>query len=138
MIAYLLAPAITAKAVYGSVNAERVLHHERPLVTNVALTRVALDKARDMNRFHYFAHVRTEKNKDIDLEYFLNVEKYPYVEGGENLAINYSSVSALVQAWMNSPTHRANILNDHYTDTGIAIGRENGEVAVTQMFGATK
>ena len=121
--------------VLNAVNAQRVLHHERPLVTSVALTRVAQDKARDMHDHHYWAHVRKDKSRVYDLEYFLEKEKYPYIEAGENLAINYPFTSALLAAWMASPLHRLNILYEPYKETGIAVGTENGEVTITQIFG---
>ena len=66
-------------------------------------------------------------------------EKVPnYKEVGENMAQGYDDVESLVKAWLESPLHKANILNPNYTKTGIAIkkitlnGKE--QIAVVQHF----
>jgi hypothetical protein len=65
---------------------------------------------------------------------------YNYSFAGENLAKNYPTSQATVDAWMNSPTHRENILNKEYTDVGFAVmdGVLNGQntTLVVALYGA--
>jgi uncharacterized protein YkwD len=55
---------------------------------------------------------------------------------GENVAAGFNSASTVVTAWMNSPEHRANILNPHYHDLGVGCAYSSDHVAYwTQSFG---
>ena len=64
---------------------------------------------------------------------------YRFKYAGENLAVNFSDSAEVERAWMNSPGHRANILNGKFTEVGIAIsfGKYDGRdvVFVAQLFG---
>jgi uncharacterized protein YkwD len=60
---------------------------------------------------------------------FLNQSGYQYTYGGQNLAREFTDASSTVQAWLNSPTHRANLLSPKFTETGIAIASSsNGDI----------
>ena len=79
----------------------------------------AQSKTDDMQARHYFAHV------DPDGHYIWDkivADGYtPYLELGENLAIEFYDTDSLISAWMNSPEHRANILNDGFQDQGMGL-----------------
>jgi hypothetical protein len=64
---------------------------------------------------------------------------YQYEYAGENLAKNFLFSKNVVEAWMDSPTHRENVLRPEYTDVGFAVVNDvlNGEetTLVVQMFG---
>lgn len=61
---------------------------------------------------------------------------YNYSWLGENIAYNYPDATSVVAAWMNSPDHRANILNPNYTDIGVGLAWNNaGQAYFTQEFG---
>jgi hypothetical protein len=69
----------------------------------------------------YFEHISPEGVGPADLA---TKYGYEYIVSGENLAMgNFKDDAALVEAWMNSPGHRANILNDKYLNIGVAVGR---------------
>jgi hypothetical protein len=73
--------------------------------------------------------------------YFIKKSGYTYVYAGENLARGFTSSSDVVTAWMNSPTHRENMLSPNYKDIGFSIkkGKLLGEdtTLVVEMFGST-
>jgi hypothetical protein len=55
---------------------------------------------------------------------------------GENVAVGYTTAAAVVQAWMNSPGHRANILNANFTEIGVGMATaSNGQLYWAQSFG---
>ena len=54
---------------------------------------------------------------------------------GENLAMGYSSASGVVNGWMNSPSHKANIMNGSFNSCGISIIEANGQWHWAQEFG---
>jgi hypothetical protein len=93
-------------------------------------------KANDMAAKSYFAHTSPE---GIDPWYWFNQAGYKFSYAGENLAIDFSDSDAVNSAWMNSPTHRANLLDQHYTEIGIATaqGLYQGHVTtfVVEEFG---
>ncbi len=60
--------------------------------------------------------------------------KYSYSYGGENIAMGFDSAQDVMDAWMNSPGHRANILNANYTELGVGIHRTENCVFWVQLF----
>lgn len=88
------------------------------LVENSQLTMAAEAKARDMAERSYFSH-QTPEGEDPWV--FLDRVGYPYTIAGENLAVNFNKSTTVTTAWMNSPAHRANILNGEFTEIGIGI-----------------
>jgi len=86
---------------------------------NPKLTLAAEMKARDMFEKQYFAHVSPTGVGSGELA---GLVEYEYIIIGENLALgNYENDKALVQAWMDSPGHRANILSNKFTEIGVAV-----------------
>ena len=85
----------------------------------------------------YFSHNTPSGQTPWDL---ITASGYNYITAGENLAVNFTQAENVETAWMNSPDHRANILNKSYQNIGIGIaqGLYQGHQAifVVQMFGA--
>ncbi|MFJ5790510.1 S-layer homology domain-containing protein [Lysinibacillus sp. NPDC093197] len=110
--------ATMANDVLNLVNIERQ-KRKLPLLTyDGALTQVAVIKAQDMVNRHYFEHESPYYGMPWDLATLFD---YPYTSLGENIGRNIPSPEAAVKAWMASPSHRENILREHYTNTGVAI-----------------
>lgn len=97
------------------------------LKENNLLNKVALAKANDMFSKQYFEHISPLGVGPGELAQKYG---YEYIIEGENLILgNFSSEKEVVQAWMDSPGHRENILNNRYTEIGVAVikGIYNGE-----------
>lgn len=91
------------------------------LAENAELDTAALAKANDMFKNQYFEHVSPA---GVDPGELVAKYGYKYIVAGENLILgNFASEKELVQAWMNSPGHRANILNNRYSEIGVAVVR---------------
>lgn len=101
-------------------NADRTEYGLDTLRVSPVLVAVAQAKANDMASKGYFAHTSPE---GIDPWHWFESEGYAYKAAGENLAIDFSDSGDVERAWMNSPTHRDNILNDRYTEIGIATAQ---------------
>lgn len=108
------------------------------LSLNQELSAAAYTKGRDMIDKDYWAHVAPDGTQPWK---FFNDFGYKYRYAGENLARDFSNAQSAVDAWMNSPTHRDNILNPKYKEIGIGI--VEGDLAgsdttvIVQFFGAT-
>ncbi len=117
-------------------NEERIDNDVPVLKENPLLVQAAKAKAEDMASKGYFAHTSPE---GITPWYWLKQAGYSYKSAGENLAINFLDSEDVSRAWMNSPTHRANIVKKEYTEIGIAVanGMYKGRktVFVAQFFG---
>lgn len=110
-----------------------------PLTLNEELSRAAYAKALNMFNKDYWAH--TGPDGTTPWKYILD-EGYAYSIAGENLAKNFDNSKNVVEAWMNSPSHKDNIVKADYQDIGFAMvdGKLQGEetTLVVQMFGARK
>ncbi len=117
-------------------NDVRVSNNEQSLTRNTILDDAARLKAEDMARFGYFAH---NSPTGITPWNWFNKAGYVFTYAGENLALDFSESVDVENAWLNSPTHKANILNSHFTEIGIATaeGLYQGHPTtyVVQMFG---
>lgn len=120
-------------------NQDRASSGLKQLTINDNLAAAAQMKATDMSQKSYFAHTSPEGKTPW---YWIDQAGYAYVYAGENLAVNFDESEDVENAWMNSPAHKANILNNHYTEIGIATaeGMYKGEKTtfVVQMFGSPK
>ncbi|MGE5672984.1 MAG: CAP domain-containing protein [Mycobacterium leprae] len=99
------------------INNARAQNGLAPLKADATLTRMAEVKSQDMINNNYFAHQSPTYGSPFQMMARFGVT---YNTAGENIAGN-STVNGAFQAWMNSPGHRANILNGQYTKTGIGI-----------------
>ena len=99
-------------------NSAREQLNRKPLNTNTKLMNAAQMKAEDMAKQKYFAH--TAPDGTVAWDYFKKVG-YAYEVAGENLAITNETADAVINGWLNSPTHRDNLLSKQYTDFGIGM-----------------
>src|SRR3989344_6080233 len=130
---------IAPDALVRSANTARQDAKNKILAANPLLTRAAQLKANDMAAKGYFAHTSPS---GVTPWQWLDRVGYQYSAAGENLAVDFIDSSDVHQAWMNSPTHRANILNAGYTEIGIATatGKYQGHetIFVAQFFGKSR
>ena len=112
---------LTRSGVMAAANAERIELGLPPLAESNELNAAAAAKVRDMFDRQYFAHVSPSGEDAADLAAEAG---YAFIMIGENLALgNFENSQALVRAWMESPGHRANILDVRYQEIGIAVGQ---------------
>ena len=127
---------ITADQVISQINQQRATSGESPLRVNSELNQAAFAKAQNMFSLQYWAHVAPDGTQPW---FFFKQANYQYSIAGENLARDFSTTPDMVQAWMNSPTHKENIMNGRYQETGVAV--VNGTLLgtettlVVQLFG---
>jgi len=131
------ASEITEEKMLELLNKERASRNFNELVANNDLSKAAEEKAKDMIENNYFAHTSPT---GVSSWYWMEKNGYNYKYAGENLAINFTSAEQQHEAWMDSITHRKNILNSNYKEIGAASikGRLNGRNAIisVHMFGA--
>lgn len=131
------ADGYSADQIIVAVNQERVKKNIAPLIINSQLMQAASNKVKDMASKNYFSHISPVDGKKWSS--FIKESGYKYVEAGENLANGYDSVEDMVKAWMDSPTHRENILNPNFEETGMALEygtlNEFPTIFVSQSFG---
>lgn len=111
---------LTDDGVFIYTNIERKQMGLSPLKRNGVLDSAATIKLTDMFANQYFEHMSPTGAGVSDV---VNGVKYDFLVVGENLALgNFGGDYQVVQAWMNSPGHKANILDKRYTEIGIAVG----------------
>ncbi|MBI2596832.1 hypothetical protein HYW41_01635 [Candidatus Daviesbacteria bacterium] len=130
---------IDQKKLIELTNIERQKKGLSPVSENEALDKAAKLKAENMFAENYWAHFSPSGKTPWD---FILGTGYHFTFAGENLAKNFYSSDEIVTAWMNSPTHRDNLLNSNYKDIGIAVieGNLNGQktTLIVQEFGTTE
>ena len=128
--------AVISLALVDLTNTDRTTNDIGGLTVSPILTAAAQAKADDMAAKGYFAHVSPDGK---DSWYWFKQSKYPFTYAGENLAVDFSDSLDVERAWMNSPAHRANILNGHFTEIGIAVAhgvyQDHPTTFAVQMFG---
>lgn len=117
------------KEVVRLVNEIRVKNGLKPLTENWELSRVARYKSQDMHDKGYFSHTSPTYGTPFAMMKSFGIS---YRTAGENIAMGYATPQAVVNGWMNSSGHRANILNSAYTQIG--VGYVAGGNYWTQMF----
>ena len=117
-------------------NEYRLQNGREPLVLNDDLTQAALSKAQDMFADNYWAHISPDGTEPW---YFIAQSGYNYSHAGENLARDFTNPQSVVDAWINSPSHRKNIIEDDFSEIGVAV--VDGDIGgvettiVVQLFG---
>lgn len=127
---------ITPEEIILLTNQEREKKGLSPLRSDPQLIEAAAQKAADMLTLDYWAH-----NSPMGKQpwWFIKNTGYAYLFAGENLARDFTNSGSVVNAWMNSATHKENIVNSRYQDVGVAVvegifqGKET--TLVVQMFG---
>lgn len=112
---------LTQSGVIYWTNIQREQYGLPSLRENPKLNASAQEKMQDMFEEQYFAHISPSGVEAKDLA---KIFGYEFITVGENLALgNFQNDQILVQAWMDSPGHRANILGAKYQEIGVAVGR---------------
>jgi len=118
-------------------NEIRAIKNLNPLTVNDRLTLAAANKAKHLIKHNYFSH-NSPAGKQFS-EWIIE-SGYEFKIVGENLAIGFDNNKDVMKAWMDSPTHRQNILNEKYKEIGLVVmqGNINGQMQtiVVQIFGA--
>ncbi len=117
------------------MNAERAKAGCRALTSNAILVAVARAHSRDMGERGYFAHESQDGRSPFDR---MRAAGYAGKRMGENIAAGQPTAAAVMDAWMKSPGHRANILNCGFTEIGIGAATVAGSplrIYGTQNFG---
>lgn len=128
--------AVISSVLVELTNTERSAQGLGTLTVSPVLTEVAEAKAIDMAAKGYFAHTSPE---GLTPWHWFKEKNYKFLYAGENLAIDFTESSDVERAWMNSPTHRANVVGTQFTEIGIATaqGMYQGRPTtfVVQVFG---
>jgi hypothetical protein len=127
---------LSQQLIVDGVNTQREKNGIEKLQWSEKLTQAAQKKGDDMIARDYWSHISPTGSEPWD---FLDQVGYSYSVAGENLARNFSENQSLVDAWMASPTHRANVLQAQYQEVGVAVvqGKDTqaNKVVVVAMFG---
>lgn len=128
---------LTVDGTFAETNRHRAENGVAALRHDATLDAAAQAKLQDMFRQQYFAH---ESPDGVGPAEVIAEAGYAYIQVGENLALgNFADDRELVQAWMDSPGHRANILEGSFAEIGIAVGSGLYEGKITwiavQEFG---
>lgn len=129
--------ALTRAGTISWTNVQRGENGLPPLKENIQLDMIATLRLEDMFKNQYFAHVSPVSSSAMTVAQSVG---YGYIALGENLALgNFGGDEKLVEAWMASPGHRANILNARYQEIGVAVRKgifEGDSVWIAvQVFG---
>lgn len=118
---------------FFSVNKYRSSYGKKELALNPTLSNVAREKSRDMLVKNYFDHTSPTYGSPFDMMKQFGIS---YTSAGENIAAGYTTTSAVMTGWMNSPGHKANILSDNFTQIGVGYikGATGYKTYWTQMF----
>jgi len=131
------ASSITPENIIALTNQERLGYGLNTLSTNAQLSAAALAKANDMFEKQYWDHFGPNGESPWQ---FIRAAGYNYVYAGENLAKGFRTAEGVHEAWMASPTHKANIVSGNYKDIGVAVveGELLGKqtTLVVQLFAA--
>jgi uncharacterized protein YkwD len=113
----------------------RSANDEEGLIVSDLLTKAAQMKAEDMAAKGYFSH--TGPMGEEPWTWFDKVN-YKYSYAGENLAVDYTESSDVTQGWINSATHKANLLNKNFTEIGVGVAegtfQGHKSIFVVQFF----
>ncbi len=126
---------ITREKLIELTNKTRQENNLPILRVNEKLNKAASNKAKDILKYNKFAHNFNNRRfsqwiKDVNYDYYIV---------GENLAIDFADSESIMKAWLNSPSHRKNILSKQYTEIGMSVQKGNYKgnptIVVAQLFG---
>ena len=120
------------KKVIELVNSERAKVGLNALSENNDLNNVATLKSEDMVKLNYFSHTSPTYGSPFEMLSQFNIS---YTAAGENIAYGQSTPEEVMNGWMNSSGHKANILNTNFTQIGVGVAQKaNGQYVWTQEF----
>lgn len=108
----------TTSSLLQYTNSYRTKSQESNLTIDAKLSAAAQAKADDMVKNNYWSHTSPDGKTPW---YFISASSYSYSSAGENLAYGFSNAGDAISGWMNSPSHRANILNSSYSNVGFGV-----------------
>ncbi|MFE5937187.1 CAP domain-containing protein [Streptomyces sp. NPDC056470] len=120
-----------AAEVVRLVNVERAAAGCKALTVDAGLTEAAQEYTDDMAATGNFSHTGTDGSQPQDR---IEAAGYTWSRSGENIAKGQADAAAVMDAWMHSPGHRANILNCGFTEIGVGVSTDGGPWW-TQDFG---
>jgi len=123
----------TVAQVVALVNKERASAGCGPLTEDAQLEKAAQAHSDDMAARNFFDHVNPD---GADPGQRITAAGYKWSTYGENIAQGQQTAEAVMDSWMNSPGHRANILNCSFKDIGVGVHNGSGGPWWTQDFGA--
>jgi uncharacterized protein YkwD len=130
---------VVAKNIVTLSNEEREDAGLGTISENEVLSKAAYKKLEDMFTKGYWDHTGPNGETAWD---FITGSGYRYLLAGENLARGFNNSEDVIRAWMESPTHKANILNNRFTEIGVAVGSGklagNNTTVIVQLFGEPK
>lgn len=112
------ATEMSASSLLSSTNVQRAANGLSSFTLNSKLNSAAQAKANDMMVDDYWAHTAPDGKTPW---YWITQAGYSYQSAGENLAYGFATSADTVTGWMNSPSHRANILNGSFREVGFGI-----------------
>ena len=124
-----------ADEVFRLTNAERAAHHLPALHRENRLDRSAALFSLYMGKAGFFEHVGPD---GVEPGTRMERQGYDWSWWGENIAWGYRTPQEVLESWMNSPGHRANILSPNFTDLGVGIAVINCKTYMTQDFGTQR
>jgi hypothetical protein len=129
------AAALTADNIVRLTNNERTKIGLQELASNALLAQAANDKAEFLMARQIFQHNIGERK----FSSWIKAVGYEYSYAGENLALDFITAEGAVKAWLDSPTHRSNLLGKDFTQTGVAVKNgtwgDHEASLVVQIFG---
>ncbi|MBP9867272.1 MAG: CAP domain-containing protein [Candidatus Pacebacteria bacterium] len=127
---------IAASVLIDLTNEDRIASNQPALLRNSKLDTAAQLKGEDMVSKQYFSH---DSPEGVTPWFWFRKVGYNFLYAGENLAINFTDAKDVEEAWLNSPKHRANIMNVQFREIGMATvqGFYNNypTIYIVQMFG---
>lgn len=127
-----------ASSLLTATNSARQAQHEPQLAENTLLSRAAQAKANDMVQRNYWSHTTPDGKQPWS---FIDKTGYKYQVVGENLAYGFSNSDEVIRGWLNSPSHRENLLSGDYRDVGFGIASSKDfnhsgpETVVVALYG---
>lgn len=120
-----------AMDVLTAVNQERAAQGLSQLTWHNGAAQTAYDHSADMDDRNFFDHTNPDGQSVGDR---LTADGIGYTAAGENIAMGYQTVASVMEGWMNSPGHRANILRENFTHLGVGVHLDDGGPWWTQVF----
>lgn len=109
---------ITATGLLQTTNNERQKANSTPLKINEKLNQAAQAKANDMVTRDYWSHITPDQQSPW---VFIDKAGYSYEKAGENLAYGFATNNQVIAGWLNSASHRANMLESNFDEVGFGV-----------------